>query len=67
MKGLKSVVKQSKKVVQRNMETWLPIYYSIKEDTVRTTEKPGYFLVTKLIRENSEAEIKEAINRFLSL
>ena len=67
MKGLKQVSEQSKTIVTRNMATWLPVYYNIKEDTVRTTEAAGYFLVTKLIRANTEDDIKEVITQFLSM
>lgn len=65
MKGLKTIVKQSKSIITRDRSTWMPLYYSITDDTVSTTEKPGYILITRLISENSEADIKAIINQFL--
>ena len=65
MKGLKSVAKQSKKASQDNWSSYIPLYYSIEKDTVRTTQAAGYHFVTNLIRENTEEESREAVRRFL--
>lgn len=67
MKGLKETAQKSKKIRQRNISSWLPIYFSFKTNTVYTEEGEGRYFVTKLIRENTPEEIKEAIENWKRL
>ena len=67
MKGLKETAKKSKAIRQRDINSWLPIYYSFKTDTVYTSEGESRYFVTKLIRENTAEEIKETIERWKRL
>lgn len=67
MKGLKETAKKSKAIRQRDISSWLPIYYNFKTDTVYTSEGEGRHFVTKLIRENTPEEIKETIERWKRL
>lgn len=67
MKGLKEVSKKSQTIKQRDLESWLPIYYNFKTDTVYTSEGEGRHFVTKLIRENTPEEIAEAVERWKRL
>lgn len=67
MKGLKETAKKSKTIRQSNISSWLPIYYNFKTETVYTSEGEGRHFVTKLIRENTPEEIKEAIERWKRL
>lgn len=67
IKNIKSIAKASSRIDQRNTSTWLPIFYSIKEKALYTTEGPNRFFVTKLIRENTTEEIEAAVNRWLAL
>ncbi len=57
MKGLKAVAKKSGKGVN--------IYYDIKTQTVNVNKK-GY-LVTTLLRKNTEKEIEATICRWMNL
>lgn len=65
MKGLKTVSTESK---QAEIFGRVPLYYSITNDTVSTNKKnDSFYFVTYLIRENTPQDIKEAVNRFLSM
>lgn len=60
MKNLKEVARESEKGVT-------PIFYSIKEDAVYTSDGGGRYYVTDLIRPNTEEEIIEAVKRWLAM
>lgn len=64
MKGLKAVAKASQKITQRDKSTWLPIYYCIETDTVYAKPGEGRCYVTDMIRENTEEDIVEAVERW---
>lgn len=57
MKGLKAVARDSK--------AGLNLYYDIETKTVNLKGK-GYF-VTVLLRKNTEKEIEQAVNRWLTM
>lgn len=61
MKNLKSVSRKSH-VINR-----IPLYYSFETDGVYTTPEDRRYFVTFLIRENSETEIKDIINRWMRI
>lgn len=67
MKGLKEAAKKSKNIRQRNTNSWLPVYFSFKTNTVYTTAGEERYFVTKLIRENTPEEIKEAVENWKRL
>lgn len=67
MKGLKTVARQSKNIQQGNLSSWLPLYYSIKENKVSTTGEPGYYFITQLVRKCTEEEIKKAVENNLAM
>ena len=60
MRNLRAVAEES-----RNGIT--PLYYSIAENAVYTADGEGRHFVTDLIRENTEAEIKQAVRRWLAM
>ena len=64
MRGLSEVSKKSQSIVQRDRETWVPVYYSIQKDSVSTTEGEDRYYVTDLIRPNSPEEIRETVERW---
>lgn len=59
MKNLKAVSRKSQETNR------LPLYYSFATDAVYTTPGDRRFFVTYLIRANTEAEIREAVSRWL--
>lgn len=67
MNGLEEAAKKSKKIRQTNTNSWLPIYFSFKTNTVYTEEGQDRFFVTKLIRENTPKEIEEAVENWKRL
>lgn len=67
MKGLKAIATQTKNIKQDDTSTWIDLYYSIDKQTAYTRPGEGRTLVTRLIRPNTEKEIRDAINRWLSL
>lgn len=60
-------MKNVKEVAERSKSGTTPLYYSIREDAVYTTEGDGRYYLTDLIRENSEDEIVRTVRRFMSL
>lgn len=71
VKGIKEVAKASKKIVQRNSNSWLAIYFDIDRNKVITEEEydrmentDGCFMLTHLIRPCTEAEVEQTVNRF---
>lgn len=71
VKGIKEVAKASRKIVQRNSNSWLAIYFDIDRNKVITEEEydrmentDGCFMLTHLIRPCTEAEVEQTVNRF---
>ena len=70
MKGLKALSEKSKKACVGTsipIGEWIPVYYDIHKDTVYDKPGVGRFQVTSLIRDNSPEDIKQAVERFLSM
>lgn len=74
IEGLAEVAKASKKIKQRNTATWLNVYYEVKANKVMTEaeyndrgDKNGCYFLTSLIRECSEKEIENTVNRMLRM
>ena len=65
MKGLKEVALATRGTVQGMVE--IPLYYSIREDKVYTSDGDGRYFVTNLINPNTEEDIKRAVRRWLSM
>lgn len=65
MKGLKEVALATRGTVQGMIE--IPLYYSIREDKVYTSDGDGRYYVTNLINPNTEEDIKRAVRRWLSM
>lgn len=59
MKNLQEVAEQSKR--------GCPLYYSVKDDAVYTTEGSGRYYLTDLIRENTEQEIVATVHKYMSM
>lgn len=64
MKNLKAIANATKGISYR---TRIPLYYSIEDDAVYKEEGSGRYYVTDLISENTEADIKEAVDRWLHM
>ena len=64
MKGLKRAAKLSKCIKQDARFTWMTIYYRFDNDTVYTEPGADRSKVGQLIRENTEQEIKEYVERW---
>lgn len=67
MKNLKKVSKATQKATARDRWTWVPLYYSIKNDAVYTTEGDDRLKVTELINPNTEQEIRETVEAWKRL
>lgn len=74
LNGVDKVAQASQNIVQNNRNTWLPIYYDIKNKTVLTEDdykklkdKKLIFKVTELIKPNTAEDIERAVNRALSM
>ena len=62
MKGLKKLSKMTESIIQKDRSTWIPLYYSIREDTVFASEGEGRFFITTLINKNSPKDIEETVH-----
>ncbi len=60
-------MKNTKQVSQQSKQGITPLYYSIREDAVYTSEGDGRYYLTDLIRENTEEEIVNTVRRFMSM
>ena len=74
LNGVDKVVQASQNIVQKNRNTWLPIYYDIKNKAVLTEDdykklkdKKLIFKVTELIKPNTAEDIERAVKRALSM
>lgn len=74
LNGVDKVAQASQNIVQKNRNTWLPIYYDIKNKTVLTEDdykklkdKTHIFKVTELIKPNTAEEIERVVNKALSM
>lgn len=73
MKGIKEIEKAIKSAYDMKI-TWLPLYYSIKLDTVSTVQSTDYYHVTDLnvksitgFNYSVKDSIKQAVDRWLNL
>ena len=57
-----SISKESQKITCKDRSTWIPIYYSIKEDQLFTADGPGRYFVCNLINPNTEKDIADAVD-----
>ena len=64
MKNLKQIARQTKQVKARDRNTWVPLYYNIEDDEVYSEAGSGRYLVTYLINENTEHDIKNIIEQW---
>lgn len=71
MNGSKRIASISKSIKSNNPMTWLPIYYSFKENAVITEtdyillkDQGGFYQVTTLINPNTEQQIIGTINNW---
>ena len=64
MKNLKAIANTTKDI---SYHTRIPLYYSIEDDAVYKEAGQGRYYVTDLISENTEADIKEAVDRWLHM
>ena len=70
MKGLKALSEKSKKACVGEtipIGAWIPVYYDIHKDTVYDKPGVGRFQLTSLIRYNTPEEIKQAVEKYMSL
>ena len=67
MNGVDVVAKESQKIVQRDISSWITLYYDMQTDTVYTTKDKGRIFITRLIRPNTEEDIVNAVRREMSL
>lgn len=70
--GISEVANASKNIVQRKANTWLDIYYNVKENKIiakawhRSASDDGeYYFLTTLIRECSENEIAITVRKMM--
>ena len=67
MKGSKEVSVLTKNIISSDRTSWIELYYNISKDEVSTKAGSGFFKVTDLINYNSERDIIETVNYFMSL
>ena len=67
MKGLKAIAKATQKINFKDRSTWIPLYYSIREDKAYTTDGDGRYFMTNLINPQTEEDIREAIEYGLNV
>jgi len=67
MKNTYKVAVLSKNINNGDRSTWLPLYYSFKENAVYTSDGKGRMFVTNLINPNTETDIEEAVERWKRL
>lgn len=66
MKNAAKVSEKSKNIVTRDRSTWLPLFYSFKDDAVYTIPGNDRFHVTDLINYNTVEDISSAVTRFIN-
>ena len=67
MKGLKALAQATQNILWNDKSTWIPLYYSIREDKVYTKEGENRFFITNLINPQTEKDIEKTVNFGLSL
>lgn len=72
IKGVDKIAKASQSIVQKDMGTWLGVWYDFKTHTLYTTEeqsklddKSHAYVIGKMIRPNTEAEVMQMMKRWM--
>ena len=60
-------MKNAKEVARLSKYGGVPLYYDVKNDAVYTKNRADRYLVTFLIRENTEEEIVATVRKFMSM
>ncbi len=61
MKGLTALANATQKIDCKDKSTWIPLYYSIKEDKVYPFDGEGRWFVTNLINPQTEKDIENTV------
>lgn len=64
MKNLKEIAKLTEGINQKDRNSWIKLFYSMKDDAVYSTEGEGRFLVTNLISANKPEDIRDVVERW---
>lgn len=67
MKGLKTVASATKNINIKDPLTYIPLYYSVLEDTVYMQDGENRYFMTNLINPQKEKDIEEAVHYFLNM
>ena len=67
MQGLDELAIATQNIEVNNKATWIPLYYSIREDKVYSEEGSGRFFITYLITPQTESDIAEAVRFGMSM
>lgn len=64
MKNVEQIAELSNKINSRDRNTWITLYYSIKEDAVYSTAGDGRFKIGSLINPNSPSDIVDYVEQW---
>ena len=71
MKNAKRIAEMSKNIINSDKSTWIPLFYSFKENDVFT--KPSLFKnkerfeLTQLTNPVTESELEKIVDRFINM
>lgn len=67
MIGLKQLADATKNIIQKDKSTWIPLYYSVVEDSVYMNPGDGRYFLTNLLNECTEEEVEESVHYFMNM
>lgn len=71
---VKEIAEASKTIVQRDMCTWVEVWYDCKTHSLYTAQElkrkkksPSVYMVGQMIRPNTEADVEQMVRRWMSM
>lgn len=62
MKNARRIAEMTHNIIQKDLSTWITLYYSIEKDAVYCTPGEGRYKVCRLLNVNTEKDIEEAVD-----
>lgn len=67
MKNVAELAKKTESIKCKDMKTWIPLYYSIREDAVFSDPGEGRYKLCNLINQNTGQDIIETVNHLMNM
>ena len=61
------MAKKTQSINCKDKDTWVKLYYSVREDRVFSEEGECRYFMTNLINPQSEKDIEEAVHVFMNM